>query len=51
MEDVLDSIAKSILEIIEREGPIKAKRIASVLKLDKKAINHYLYSEIGRAHV
>lgn len=46
MEDVLDSIAKSILEIIEREGPIKAKRIASVLKLDKKAINHYLYSDL-----
>lgn len=46
MEAVVDSTAKKILEVIEKEGCVKARRIAQVLGLERKEVNHYLYSDL-----
>lgn len=44
----MDSTAKRILEVIRREQPIKARRIATVLGLERKVVNHYLYSDLRK---
>lgn len=38
--------AKQILEVLDKYGHMKARTIAAELEIDRKEVNHYLYSDL-----
>lgn len=42
----MDKTAKAIIEVLEKRKNIKAKEIAKILGIEKKEVNHYLYSDL-----
>ncbi len=47
----MDYLVEQIIEILKRENNLKARVIAKELGVERKVVNHYLYSNIGKKFV
>lgn len=42
----MDSLESKIVEILKRGTPIRAVKIAEILGVERREVNHYLYSSM-----
>ncbi|WP_292827909.1 hypothetical protein [Nostoc sp. JL33] len=42
----MDSLESKIVEILKRGTPLRAVKIADMLGVEKREVNHYLYSSL-----